>query len=178
MKNTEYFDYLFQNLQETDMSFEHVFARIGEFMRRNPSGNYRLMFGTDSQVHARKTLFVTAIVIHCEGKGAWGCIREVTIPRAITSLYEKISYETTLTESVVSLFDEYQKSQLIDIVLPYVYQGASFTIEGHIDVGQGKRSKTSIYAKEMMARIRSMGIEPKIKPYAYVASGYANRYTK
>lgn len=33
------------------MSFEEVFVHIVEFMELNPSGNYQLMVGTDSQVH-------------------------------------------------------------------------------------------------------------------------------
>src|SRR5690606_11922326 len=106
----------------------------------------------------------------CIGKGAWACIRKVTIPRKMTNLHERISYETTLTEEVVSLFTEERKKQLIDIVLPNIYQGATFTIEGHIDIGSGNRNKTKIFVNEMVARMESLGLEPKIKPEAFVAS--------
>jgi predicted RNase H-related nuclease YkuK (DUF458 family) len=67
---------------------------------------------------------------------------------------------------------------MIDIVLPYIYQGASFTMEGHLDIGSGNRNKTRIYVEEMTARIEAMGLEPKIKPESFVASSYANRFTK
>ena len=160
------------------MDFDTVFIRIQEFMQRNPRGNYRLMFGTDSQVHPNKTVFITGIVIQSEGKGAWACIRETIVPRQITNLHEKISYETSLTEEVVSLFDEKRKNKLIDIVLPHIYKGATFTIEGHVDIGAGKKNKTRLFVREMTSRIESMGIEPKIKPDSFVASCYANRYTK
>jgi len=30
----------------------------------------------------------------------------------------------------------------------------------------------------MVARLESIGVEPKIKPDAFVASSYANRFTK
>nr|WP_144925579.1 ribonuclease H-like YkuK family protein [Paenibacillus bovis] len=168
----------FQNLSQKNMSFEQVFDSIIQFMMQDTSGNYRLIFGTDSQVHAHYTLFITGIVIQCIGKGAWACIRKVTIPRKMTNLHERISYETTLTEEVVSLFTEERKKQLIDIVLPNIYQGATFTIEGHIDIGSGNRNKTKIFVNEMVARMESLGLEPKIKPEAFVASSYANRYTK
>jgi predicted RNase H-related nuclease YkuK (DUF458 family) len=51
-------------------------------------------------------------------------------------------------------------------------------MEGHIDIGSGQRNKTREYVEEMVTRIESMGFEPKIKPDSFVASSYANRYTK
>ncbi|MFD2044681.1 ribonuclease H-like YkuK family protein [Ornithinibacillus salinisoli] len=168
----------FQNLSQKEMSFEQVFHYIVQYMKKDVKGNYRLIFGTDSQVHANHTIFITGIVIQRERKGAWACIRKVTIPRKMMNLHERISYETTLTEEVLSLFTEERKNQLINIVLPHIYKGASFTIEGHIDIGSGSRNKTRIFVNEMVARMESLGLEPKIKPDAFVASSYANRYTK
>ncbi|MED4205779.1 ribonuclease H-like YkuK family protein [Neobacillus mesonae] len=160
------------------MSFEHVFKRIIEFMNAAPSGNFRLMVGTDSQVHKRHTVFITGIVIQNEGKGVWACIKKVVVPRKMTQLHERISLELSLTEEIVALFTEERKNELIDIVLPHIYKGATFSMEGHIDIGAGKRNKTSEFVKEMVTRMESMGVEPKIKPNAFVASSYANRYTK
>lgn len=160
------------------MSFEEVFKHIVTFMELNPNGNYRLMIGTDSQVHKTHTVFITGIVIQQEGNGVWACIRKVIIQRKMTHLHERISHELFLTEKIVFMFTEERKNRLINIVLPYVYQGATFTMEGHIDIGAGKRNKTSEFVKEMVTRMESMGVEPKIKPNAFVASSYANRYTK
>ncbi|WP_052144828.1 ribonuclease H-like YkuK family protein [Halalkalibacter okhensis] len=160
------------------MSFEQVFKRILKFMSLNPRGNYRLMVGTDSQVHARCTVFITGIVIQNTGKGAWACIRKIMVPRKMLHLHERISLETTLTEEIVSMFTDSKKNKMIDIVLPYVYQGATFSIEGHIDIGSGQRNKTREYVQEMVTRLETMGVEPKIKPDAFVASSYANKYTK
>ncbi|MBS4216313.1 MULTISPECIES: ribonuclease H-like YkuK family protein [Neobacillus] len=168
----------FKNLQESKMEFEQVFERITEFMKSDPCGNYRLMVGTDSQVHRSHTIFITGIVIQNVGNGVWACIKKVIVPRKMTQLHERISLELSLTEEVVSLFTEDKKNELINIVLPNVYQGATFTIEGHIDIGAGIRNKTSEFVKEMVMRMESMGVEPKIKPDAFVASSYANRYTK
>lgn len=178
MKKYQLHDYLFQNLQENNMTFERVFEHIITFMKLNPSGNYRLMVGTDSQVHKSYTVFITGIVIQNEGKGVWACIRKVIISRKMTQLHERISLELSLTEAIVSMFTEERKNQLINIILPYLYNGATFSMEGHIDIGAGKRNKTSEFVKEMVTRIESMGVEPKIKPNAFVASSYANRYTK
>jgi len=175
---TEYDHFLFQNLQEKNLTFEQVFARIQKFMSRSPCGNYRLMVGTDSQVHCDRTVFITGIVIQNEGKGAWACIRKEIVSRKMLHLHERISYETSLTEQIVSMFTKAKKNQMIDIVLPYIYQGATFTMEGHLDIGSGNRNKTREFVNEMVTRIESMGLEPKIKPDAFVASSYANRYTK
>ncbi|HWK22080.1 MAG TPA: ribonuclease H-like YkuK family protein [Ureibacillus sp.] len=168
----------FQNLSQKNMNFERVFQNIKQFMEKDPTGNFKLMFGTDSQVYSQETKFITGIVIQQERKGVWACFRRVIIPRKMTNLYERISYETTLTEEVVSLFTIDKKETLIDIVLPNIYRGASLTIEGHIDIGSGNRNKTRIFVKEMMSRIDTMGLKPKIKPDSFVASSYANRFTK
>jgi len=178
MKNRHINEPIFQNLQEDTMSFDQVLERIMKFMSLSPCGNFRLMVGTDSQVHKTKTVFITGIVIQNEGKGVWACIKRVTIPRKMNQLHERISYELSLTEEIVALFDKERKDMLINIVLPFLYQGATFVMEGHIDIGSGNRNKTSAFVKEMVARIESMGVEPKIKPDAFVASSYANRYTR
>jgi predicted RNase H-related nuclease YkuK (DUF458 family) len=168
----------FQNLQENGMNFTEVFDHIIKFMKLNPCGNFRLMIGTDSQVHETKTVFITGIVIQNEGKGAWACIRRSIVYRKMLFLHERISLETSLTEEIVSLFTEERKNQMIEIVLPNVYKGATFKLEGHLDIGAGKRNKTREFVEEMVMRIGSTGFEPKIKPDAFVASSYANRYTK
>jgi predicted RNase H-related nuclease YkuK (DUF458 family) len=178
MKNYQAYHHSFQNLQENGLSFEQVFDRIVTFMKIHPKGNYRLMVGTDSQVHKSQTVFITGIVIQNQGNGVWACIRKLVIPRKMTQLHERISLELSLTEEIVSMFTEERKSELIAIVLPHLYDGATFTMEGHIDIGAGKRNKTREFVKEMVARIESMGVEPKIKPDAFVASSYANRYTR
>ncbi|MYL71489.1 hypothetical protein GLW00_11520 [Halobacillus litoralis] len=160
------------------MPFEEVFSHILTFMKSEPIGDYKLMMGTDSQVHPSHTLFITGIVIQRVGKGAWACFRKEMVHRQMTTLHERISYETSLTEQVASLFTEEKKNALIEVVLPYIYKGATFTIEGHIDIGSGDRNRTRVYVNEMMARIESLGMEAKIKPDSIVASSYANRYTK
>lgn len=179
MKNPHIFeDYTFDNNQEQNMSFEEVFKRIYDFMKAEPLAQYRLMIGTDSQVHPRETIFITGIVIQRMGKGAWACIKQTIVPRKMNNLHERISYETSLSEEIAYLFSDTHKNKLIELILPNIYKGASFTIEGHIDIGDGKRNKTREFVREMTSRIKSTGLEPKIKPEAIVASSYANRFTK
>ena len=178
MENFHLYNFTFENLSRKNMSFQEVFQYIKSFMEKDRYGNYKLMFGTDSQVHPTYTRFITGIVIQCETKGAWACIRKVIVPRRMDHLHERISYETTLTEEIVGMFTEERKDELIELILPNIYRGASLTIEGHIDIGSGNKNKTRIFVNEMLARMEALGIEAKIKPEAFVASSYANRYTK
>ncbi|MCP3029121.1 ribonuclease H-like YkuK family protein [Halobacillus sp. A5] len=169
---------IFQNLSHPTMNFEEVFSHIQTFMKEEPVSNYKLMLGTDSQIHTNHTLFITGIVIHRIGKGAWACYHKEVVPRTMKVLHERISYETSLTVEIASLFTKEKIDQLIEIVLPHIYQNASLTIEGHIDIGAGDRNRTKAYVNEMVARIESLGLEPKIKPDSITASSYANKYTK
>ncbi|MFJ8235722.1 ribonuclease H-like YkuK family protein [Ureibacillus sp. NPDC094379] len=168
----------FQNLSHKNMSFDEVFQNIKQFIMKDPTGSFKLMFGTDSQVYSRETIFITGIVIQQERKGVWACFRRVVIPRRMTNLHERISYETTLTEEIVSLFTDEKREQLINIILPNIYKGANFAVEGHIDIGSGKKNKTRIFVQEMISRMNSLGLKAKIKPDSFVASSYANRFTK
>jgi predicted RNase H-related nuclease YkuK (DUF458 family) len=181
MANTSVFSdqtMFFRNLSFAHLTFEDVINHIKTFMYKEPISNYRLMIGTDSHVYHRETVFITGIVIQRMGRGAWACFRKIDYPRPIHNLHHKISLETALTEEVAVLFDESIKTELINIVLPHVYKGASFTMEGHLDIGKEKRNKTREFVSEMVARIEAHGIAAKIKPDSIAASCYANRYTK
>ncbi|PLT30643.1 ribonuclease H-like YkuK family protein [Peribacillus deserti] len=178
MGHTQENPYYFQNLTEKNMTFEHVFERIVSFIKKEPNGKYRLIVGTDSQVHTRHTIFITAIIIQRQGKGAWMCIHRDVVPRRMVHLHERISRETSLTEQMAALLTDEHKNILIDLILPHIYKGASFTFEGHIDIGSGSRNKTREYVNEMVARVEALGLEAVIKPDSYGASSVANKYTK
>lgn len=160
------------------LSFDDVFLQIKAFILSNPQCDYKVMIGTDSQVHARFTTFVTGIVVQRIGNGTWTCAKKVAIERKMTNVYERISQETAFTEEVLSEFTETHQSQLVNIVLPYLYKGANLQFEAHLDIGSSDRNRTRVYVKEMKARIEALGFKASIKPDAFVASSYANRYTK
>lgn len=171
---------VFKNSTNAFMDFDEAFNNILKFIKKDPKSKYKLAIGTDSQVK-KYTHFVTAIHIHRIGqdgigKGAWGCIKEYILPRQIKSLREKISIETTLTQEILYLFDNKRISKIIDIILPYIDEGANFSLEAHIDIG--KKGATRELIQEMVGRFSSMGIDAKIKPDSYAASSYADRYTK
>ncbi|UJF35424.1 ribonuclease H-like YkuK family protein [Paenibacillus hexagrammi] len=169
----------FRNTTEQGLTIDDVHHRILRFMRLDPTGTYRFIIGTDCQVHAGYTKFISGIVIQRMGKGAWACYRQVFIPRALRSVREKLSTETALSEEIAMYISEDKRKEMEDIVVPYIYKGASIDMFIHIDAGADVlRNKTAPFVDEMMRRVESVGMVPVIKPDCYAASSYANRYTK
>lgn len=169
-------EYSFYNLSERNLDFETVFLRICEFIRADPVNVYRLSIGTDSQAHHNDTRFITAIHLHRVGKGAWGCLRHQTIHRKLESLREKIHLETYFSQEIAYLFTSDHLSTLLEILYPYREDGAKLSMEIHLDIG--KYGLTKEFILDMTNRITEMGLTAKIKPDAYAAFSYANRYTK
>lgn len=171
---------VFSNSTISHMTFDEAFNSILSFVEKDPVALYKLAIGTDSHVKSF-TRFISAIHVHRIGldgigKGAWGCIKEYVVPRRISSLREKISIETSLTQELLFLFDYERTSKILDILIPYADKGADFILEAHIDIG--RKGATRDLIQEMMGRITCMGVEAKIKPESYAASSYADRYTK
>ncbi|WP_243293052.1 ribonuclease H-like YkuK family protein [Bacillus sp. FJAT-47783] len=168
--------YSFYNMSERNMSFETVIERLKRFMLQDPRSVYVLSVGTDSHVHQSETKFITAIHLHRVGKGAWGCLKNYGLSREVTSVREKISLETALSQEVAYYFIIEYLSELSDILIPYESDGADLRFEVHLDIG--RKGVTKDLIQEMTGRITAMGVEAKIKPDSYTAFSYANRYTK
>lgn len=169
----------FHNVSERRLSLEQVHDRIIRFMSQDPRGSYNFMIGTDCQVFSGFTNFITGVVIQRMGKGAWACYRQIIIPRELISIKEKLSMETAYSEEIALHFIGERRSQMENIVLPYVYQGATF--EAYIDVDAGTDpavSKTAAFVEDMCLRVEAMGMKARLKPEAVIASSYANRHTK
>ncbi|RKD24416.1 hypothetical protein BEP19_08485 [Ammoniphilus oxalaticus] len=173
VKQVTLHDLRFQNTQEKNLSLHCVFDRVLQFIASEPHREFRFMIGTDSQVYRNHTTFVTGIVAQRVGKGVWACYRKIKRDGR-KSLREKITMETQLTQLIASFFDQ-QKDWIIREQLP---KGSSFTKECHLDIGDGIQNKTRMFVTEMIKVIETTGYQPKIKPYSYVASHYANYYTK
>lgn len=170
---------IFRNVSETNMTLDEVFRRIQRFIESEPYAAYQLVIGTDAQVHAGHTKFITSIVIFRPGRGAWFCYRQVIIPREIDSLQEKLSLETTFSQEIALYFDDAKRAMLEDILLPYVYQGAELQLFIDIDAGtDALRNRTSAIVAELVGRIEAMGMSARVKPEAIVASSVSNRFTK
>ncbi|RSK26848.1 hypothetical protein EJF36_08210 [Bacillus sp. HMF5848] len=169
-------DIAFYNVSEGHMSLETVVARMKQFIKMDPRCHYVISVGTDSQVHATETRFISALHIHRVGKGAWGCLKNFTVTRPITSLREKITLETALSQELACLLSDDYLEDITDILLQYAHEGADLSFEVHLDIGNKGATKDLIH--DMTGRIAAMGFATKIKPDSYAATSYANRYTK
>ena len=173
VKHLTLHDFTFQNTQEKNLSLNQVFDRVVRFIASDPYREFRFMIGTDSQVYRKHTTFVTGIVVQRMGNGVWACYRKVKLDGQ-KSLREKITTETDFTQMVAGFFDQ-EKQQILNSLLPV---GANLIKECHLDIGDGVQNKTRMFVTEMMKVIEATGYQPRIKPHSYVASHYANYYTK
>ncbi|MCD1260613.1 ribonuclease H-like YkuK family protein [Paenibacillus athensensis] len=178
---TQQFEQLiFHNVSENGLSVDDVSGRMLKFVAADPRAAYQFVIGTDCQVHRGYTKFVTGIILRRMGKGAWACYRQVVLARELTSVQEKLSLETALSQEAACYFSQETLSRIEDVLLPYLYQGAS--LETYIDIDAGTQpivNKTSLYVEDMVNRVKAMGTYGvRVKPDAYAASAYANRHTK
>lgn len=164
----------FFNTVQKNMSFADVVASIKYFVKLNPDCRYRLAVGTDSQVKGRITSFATGIYIHREGQGAWGCIGKRAQNKQYINLKEKITMETTITFEMVYVLNEQLKEAFRDFHSKY--SNFDCKIEAHMDVGT--KGETRNLIREMSGYFEGIGVDAKIKPDSFVASSYANRFSR
>lgn len=146
------------------MSFETMFKDIMDFIHESPLSQYKLIIGTDSQVRD-EICFVTAVIVHRLGKGA-RYFYQRRRQRKITSLRQKIFYETSLSLGVASRLAEKMAEN----------GHASLNVEIHLDVGQKGETKDLI--REIVGMVVGSGFNAKIKPNSYGASKVADKHTK
>lgn len=161
---------VFNNPSIGSLSVGEVVKEIAKFVGQDRNVFYRLVIGTDSKERrlngSREVEFVTAIIIHREGKG--GRFFWTKSPtKLVHSLREKI-YGETLTS-----LDYAQK--LIPILQAEMAGLAPYELEIHIDVGEV--GSTRVMIKEVVGMVIGNGFVVKTKPESYGASVVADKYT-
>lgn len=147
------------------VSLEQVFADINNYIISAPQEKYKIIVGTDS-MSKNDTVFVSAIVIHRQGKGAKYYFHKEP-RRYINSLRQRIFYETALSlELTTHLKDFLATSSLLEKV----------NIEVHVDVGNNGETRNLI--REIVGMVTGSGLVAKIKPDSFGASKVADRHTK
>ena len=58
-------DRMYFNSTTKDMGINEVAENILNFIGKNPSGDFKVMVGTDSQLIGTKTCFATGICVNC-----------------------------------------------------------------------------------------------------------------
>lgn len=142
---------------------EEMCQDILNFVKKYPKDRFRLIIGTDSQP-GRETCFVTAVIIHREGKGA------------------RFFYQRTYDKTPFSLrhrvFEEASRSLALagPIISFMTDEWPNMTIEIHMDIGEKGRTRELI--QQVVQMINMNGFAAKVKPFSYGASKVADRFTK
>ncbi len=145
--------------------FDQMFAEIVAFVQEAPQDTYTLIIGSDSQAREREVSFVTAIVVHRVGRGARYFYQRHS-HRPMTSLRQKIFYETSLSLALASRIAERLSEN----------GNSRLNVEIHLDIGQ--RGDTRSLIREIVGMVTGSGFDAKIKPDSYGASTVADKYTK
>lgn len=144
---------------------EQVFADINNFIIECPQNQYKIIVGTDSMTK-NETVFVSAIIIHRQGRGARYYYRKEP-RRYIKSLRQKIFYETALSLEISTHLKEFlATSGLLEKV----------NLEVHVDIGNNGETRNLI--REIVGMVTGSGLVAKIKPNSFGASKVADRHTK
>jgi len=147
------------------LTFERMFEEVVGYMQAEPGARYKLIIGTDSQAREDSTAFVTAVVVHRLGKGA-RYFYQRRQQRKITSLRQKIFYETSLSLGLASRMAERLSEN----------GHSKLDVEIHLDVGTNGETRELI--REIVGMVTGSGFDAKIKPDSYGASKVADKYTK
>lgn len=146
------------------MGFEQMFADLMGFVREDPEASYKLIVGTDSQVH-EDVVFVSAVIVHRLGKGGryyFSKRRHQKMP----SLKQRIFYEAALSLGLASRLAERLAEN----------GHAHLDIEIHLDVGRDGETRDMI--REVVGMVTGSGFDAKIKPNSYGASKVADKHAR
>lgn len=158
------FDF-FQSPTFGKLAYKKVVKNLINFILEEPKETYQLIVGTDSE-GKEKPDFVSAIIIHREGKGGkyfWKRIKASKKYNLRTRIYEETMLSLSLAMKLrESLEKEFRKIE------PKNYKN----LEIHTDIGQVGETKEMI--KEIMGMVRGNGFEVKIKPEAFGAASVAD----
>ena len=157
---------MFKNSRFDGLGYREVLDLVFEELALG-AGEYTLKIGTDSQVFQRGTIFVTGLVLSCDGVDVLACRGMYAMSEHLMEMRDKILKETEIT------------SELIDEMYAYLGEVTDdFVLEIHADVGLTDENETRFVVDEVLDVFSCYDCDVMVKPDAYVASGYANRYTK
>jgi len=153
------------------MTVKKMVSDLVGFMDEDPDSTYRLIIGTDSKTKKLKkpsTIdFVTAVVIHRQGKGGRYFWKKEKAGKIVT-LRDKIYTET--------LFSIQTAEGLVPLLKSEINGGLEkYSLEIHIDVGYNGPTREMI--KEVVGMVNGNGYRAKVKPDSFGAFSVADKHT-
>lgn len=156
---------MFHSPSKGTMELQEVVADILDYVSDDITRPYKLLVGSDSHPGSQGTCFVSAIIIHRQGKGARYYYSRAMEPR-IRSMRQRIFYEASLSLTLADQLSEALKEKGI----------SDMPVEIHLDVGTHGDTKELV--REVTGMIVNSGFDARIKPDACAASKVADKYTK
>jgi len=156
---------VFSSPSKGSLNFEQVVDDIIQYIEEDINYSYKLLIGTDSQPRNDGTCFVSAIIIHRQGKGAryFYC---KSMHYKIKNIKQRMFYEAFLSLELADKIKNHLASKGKN----------NMKMEIHLDIGTS--GKTRELVREITGMIIGSGFDAKIKPDACAASRVADRYTK
>lgn len=156
---------MFHSPSKGRMELDEVVTDILDYVSNDITRSYKLLVGSDSHPGSQGTCFVSAIIIHREGKGARYYYSRMMEPR-VRIMRQRIFYEASLSLALADQLNEALKEKGVK----------DMPVEIHLDVGT--HGDTRELVKEVTGMIVNSGFDARIKPDACAASKVADKYTK
>jgi predicted RNase H-related nuclease YkuK (DUF458 family) len=176
MKQAEKTEKKFNSPSRGRLDFAEVVYSLVDYMEESPKEKYRLVVGTDSKTNGhngQKVEFVTAVVIHRQGRGGRYFWRKEMIPN-IHTLRQKIYEETNLSlaaaQKLLNGLNKY-----LENFAETNRQTPKYELEIHVDIGQEGPTREMI--KEIVGMVQGFGFNARTKPESYAASKVADKHT-
>lgn len=156
---------IFISPSKGEMGLASVVQDILAYAAEAPDLAYTLMVGSDSHPCPDGTNFVSAIIIHRQGKGARYYYKK-QMQKRINSMRQRIFLETSLSLELADRLKSGLKEQGRE----------DLKVEIHLDVGT--HGETRDLVKDVIGMVVGCGYDARIKPEASGASKVADRYTR
>ncbi|OGH18412.1 MAG: hypothetical protein A3F31_05475 [Candidatus Levybacteria bacterium RIFCSPHIGHO2_12_FULL_38_12] len=163
---------IFYSSSHGELMLDGVVSKIKAFLEDEPSAEYSLIIGSDSQEKNgtkddRSIQLVTAVVVHRKGFGGkyfWKRSQH----NHIHTIREKIYAETMESLNFAMNFVPLIKRALNGT-------SSTYNLEIHVDVGDHGQTRDMI--KEVVGMVTGNGFVAKTKPQAYGATYVADKHT-
>jgi len=160
---------LFHSPSKGVLKVSEMISEVANFVDEDPGSFYRLVIGTDSQERrvsgSTEVDYVTAIIIHRQGKGARYFWKKIRKNGKTPQLRDKIYSETLMSLDIAKEI----VPQIRKKVSP-----AKYDLEIHIDVGPLGPTREMI--KEVVGMVTGNGFTAKTKPESWGASTVADKH--
>ena len=156
---------LFNSSFGLKLNATEVVGEILDFVRFDSKRSYKIIIGTDSlQLRDKTADFVTAVVVHREGRGGRYFWRRIRGGKFHT-IRDRIIHEVVLSLDVAKdVLGKLQKEKI----------SADWKFEIHADVGEN--GPTNVLIQEVVGMIRANNFEVRTKPESYAATKVADRH--